>query len=111
MKKSQLVGQVAARTGLSRTDAAGAADAVIGAVMKAHARREQVRIAGLGLVRHPLSARPCSAQSASGRARGGRSLGRADTQARQGAPRDREQRRLLVSPAGPAAREFVICRG
>ena len=49
MKKSQLVGQVAARTGLSRTDAAGAADAVIGAVMKAHARREQVRIAGLGL--------------------------------------------------------------
>ena len=50
MQKSQLVGEVAARSGLSRTDAAGAADAVIGLMAKARARREQVRIAGVGLI-------------------------------------------------------------
>ena len=48
MKKSDIVGEVAARTGLSRTDAAGAVDAVFEAVTEALARREEVRIAGFG---------------------------------------------------------------
>ena len=49
MKKSDIAAQVADRTGLSRTDAAGAVDAVFEAVIEALARREQVRIAGFGL--------------------------------------------------------------
>ena len=49
MKKSALVGDVAAPTGLNRTDAAVAVDAVFEAVAEALARREEVRIAGFGL--------------------------------------------------------------
>ena len=49
MNKSDVVGEVAARTGLSRTDAAGAADAVFETVTEALARREQVRITEFGL--------------------------------------------------------------
>ena len=48
MKKSEFVGEVAARTGLSRTAAGGAVDAVFEAVTEALARQEQVRIAGFG---------------------------------------------------------------
>ena len=48
MKKSELVGEVVARTGLSRTDAAGAVDAVFEAVTEALRRREDVRVAGFG---------------------------------------------------------------
>ena len=48
MKKSELVDDVAARTGLSRTDAAAAVDAVFEAVTEALGRREEVRIAGFG---------------------------------------------------------------
>ena len=107
MKKSDIAAQVADRTGLSRTDAAGAVDAVdavFEAVIEALARREQVRIAGFGLFATRYPARPCRAQSAHGRARGGRGFDRADVQAGQGAPRDRERRRLIVIPAGPEAR-------
>jgi DNA-binding protein HU-beta len=49
MKKSDIAAQVTDRTGLSRTDAAGAVDAVIEAIAEALVRREQVRIAGFGL--------------------------------------------------------------
>ena len=49
MKKSDIVGKVTARTGLSRTDAAGAVDAVFEAVTEALGRREKIRIAGFGL--------------------------------------------------------------
>ena len=49
MKKSDIAAQVADRSGLSRTDATGAVDAVFEAVIEALARREQVRIAGFGL--------------------------------------------------------------
>ena len=48
MKKSELVGDVTARTGLGRTDAAAAVDAVFEAVTEALGRREEVRIAGFG---------------------------------------------------------------
>ncbi len=48
MNKAELVGDVAARTGLSRTDAAGAVDAVFEAVTESLGRREEVRIAGFG---------------------------------------------------------------
>ena len=49
MNKSNIVGEVAARTGFGRTDASGAADAVFETVTEALARREQVRITGFGL--------------------------------------------------------------
>ena len=49
MRKSDIAAQVADRTGLSRTEAAGAVDAVFEAVTEALARREKVRIAGFGL--------------------------------------------------------------
>ena len=48
MKKSEVVGDVAARTGLSRTDAAAAVDAVFEAVTEALRRHEDVRIGGFG---------------------------------------------------------------
>ncbi|MCY3828361.1 MAG: HU family DNA-binding protein [Rhodospirillaceae bacterium] len=48
MNKSDIVSEVAARTGLNRTDAAGAVDAVFEAVSEALGRREDVRIAGFG---------------------------------------------------------------
>ena len=48
MNKSDIVGEVAARTGLNRTDAAGAVAAVFEAVTEALGRREEVRIAGFG---------------------------------------------------------------
>ena len=48
MNKSEIVGEVAARTGLSRTEAGGAVDAVFEAVAEALGRREEVRIAGFG---------------------------------------------------------------
>ena len=48
MNRSELVGDVAARTGLSRTDAAAAVDAVFEAVTEALRRREEVRIGGFG---------------------------------------------------------------
>ena len=112
MEKSDIAAQVADRSGLSRTDATGAVDAVFEAVIEALARREQVRIAGFGLF--ATRCRPARAgrnpRMGEGRTRGGRGFDRADVQAGQGAPRDRGQRRLLVSPAGLAAREFVMCR-
>ena len=51
MNKSDIVGEVAARTGLSRTDAASAVDAVVETVTEAlpGGNKEQVRIAGFGL--------------------------------------------------------------
>ena len=48
MNKSEIVGEVTARTGLSRTDAGGAVDVVFEAVTEALGRREKVRIAGFG---------------------------------------------------------------
>ena len=48
MNKSELVGDVAAGTGLSRPDAASAVDAVFEAVTEALARREEIRVAGFG---------------------------------------------------------------
>ena len=48
MNKSDIVSEVVARAGLSRTDAAGAVDAVFEAVTEALGRREVVRIAGFG---------------------------------------------------------------
>ncbi len=48
MNKSKLVDDVAARTGLSRTDVAAAVDVVFEAVTEALGRREGVRIAGFG---------------------------------------------------------------
>ncbi len=48
MNKAELVGEVATRTGLNRTDAASAVDAVFEAVTEALGRREEVRIAGFG---------------------------------------------------------------
>ena len=48
MNKSELVGDVAARTGLSRTDAARAVDALFEAATEALGRREEVKVAGFG---------------------------------------------------------------
>ena len=48
MNKSEVVGDVAARTGLDQKDAAGVVDAVFEAVIEALDRRKEVRIAGLG---------------------------------------------------------------
>ena len=110
MNKSDIVGEVAARTGLSRTDAAGAVDAVFKAINEALGRREEVRIAGSGRLATHDQPGPCRTQSAHGRAHGGGGVDRADIQAGTGAPGGREHRRHLVSRAGPAAREFVECR-
>ena len=49
MNKSDVVGEVAAQTGLSRTDAAGVVDSVFEAVTEALTRRDRIRIAGFGL--------------------------------------------------------------
>ena len=49
MRKSDIAAQVADRTGLSRTEAADAVDAVLEAGTEALSRREEVRIAGFGL--------------------------------------------------------------
>lgn len=49
MNKSDIVGEVAARTGLSRTDAAGAVNAVFTAITEALGQQEEVRVAGFGL--------------------------------------------------------------
>ena len=48
MNKSEVVGDVAARTRLDRKDAAGAVDAVFEAAIEALGRRKEVRIAGFG---------------------------------------------------------------
>ncbi|MDD9993541.1 MAG: HU family DNA-binding protein [Rhodospirillales bacterium] len=49
MNKSDIVGEVAARTGLNRKDTVGAVDAVFAAVTQALRQQEEVRIAGFGL--------------------------------------------------------------
>ncbi|MDE0389756.1 MAG: HU family DNA-binding protein [Rhodospirillales bacterium] len=48
MNKSEIVGEVAARTGLNRKEAAGAVNAMFEAVTDALVRRQEVRIAGFG---------------------------------------------------------------
>ena len=48
MNKSEVVGEEAARTGLNWKDAAGALDAVFGAIIKPLGRWKDVRIAGFG---------------------------------------------------------------
>ena len=48
MRKADLAGRLADRTGLSRTAAGSALDAVFEAVGEALARKEDVRIAGFG---------------------------------------------------------------
>ena len=49
MRKFDIAAQVADRTGLRRTEAAGAVDAVLEAVTEALAQREDFRVAGFGL--------------------------------------------------------------
>ena len=48
MNKSELVGEVAARTGLNRMDVAGAVDAVFETVSEVLGQGEEVRIGGFG---------------------------------------------------------------
>ena len=90
MNKSEVVGEVAARTGLNRKEAAGAVEAVFEAVTEALARREE----GLpSSASSPPAPGPLySAQSAHGRARGNRGFDHADVQARQVALRGRKRR-------------------
>ena len=47
MKKSDIVGRVAKRMGLTRSAAAGAVDTVLESIAEALAKEEAVRIAGL----------------------------------------------------------------
>ena len=111
MNKSELVGNVAARTALSRTDAASLVDAVFEAVTEALGRREEVRIAGFGLfatrerpartARNPRTGAPVAVEASTA----------TGVQAGQGAARYCEQRRLVVSLVKPGSRSFVVCRG
>ena len=48
MKKSDMIGRVAERTGLDRSAAGDAVDAVLGAIAESLSREEAVRIAGFG---------------------------------------------------------------
>ena len=58
VNKSDIAGRVASRTGVGRSAAGDAVDAVFEAVAEALTRGEDVRIAGFGTLRHAGAAPP-----------------------------------------------------
>ena len=85
MNKLEIAGCVAERTGLSRSAAGNAVDAVFEAVGEALAKDEEVRDRRLRNLRHQEPARPYGAQSEDWREPGDTRLDRAYVQARQDA--------------------------
>ena len=96
MNKSEIAGRVADRTGVGRSAAGDAVDAVFEAIAETQARSEDVRIAGFGTFGHQEPPRPHGAQSEDRREPEYRPLDLADVQGWQAVEGCRERRRVVM---------------